>query len=359
MQKQMKAWQLDRLGGTLRLIDVAIPEARPGTVVVKVEASALLSYLQAYVEGRLPAYSAPERPFILGTNGVGIVHAVGRDVWHLKPGQRVVLSPHLVAGENVEDPAQILIGLTAFGAGAKAVQADWPDGMHAEYVVLPKGVVTPADGLDHLSAPQLVTAMRCLVVLGGLQRGRLAAGETVVVTGASGTFGSAAVLVALALGAGRVIAAGRNERSLAAIATAGGARVTALALTGDAHADAKRLRDIAGGAHLAFDMIGQAGDPNATLAALHSLRRDGRLVLMGSMTVPLPIPYNDVMRNNWELIGHFMYPQDAPRRLLDLVRARLLDLTAIKPRVLPLDQLPEAMKLSSTADALECVIVTS
>jgi alcohol dehydrogenase len=106
-------------------------------------------------------------------------------------------------------------------------------------------------------------------------------------------------------------------------------------------------------------MIGQASDPNATLAALHSLRRDGRLVLMGSMTVPLPIPYNDVMRNNWELIGHFMYPQDALRRLLDLVRARLLDLTAIKPRVLPLDQLPDAMKLSSTADSLECVVVTS
>jgi D-arabinose 1-dehydrogenase-like Zn-dependent alcohol dehydrogenase len=35
--------------------------------------------------------------------------------------------------------------------------------------------------------------------------------------------------------------------------------------------------------------------PNATLAALHSLRRGGRLVLMGSMTTDLPIPYTTVM----------------------------------------------------------------
>jgi NADPH:quinone reductase-like Zn-dependent oxidoreductase len=40
----MKAWQLDRLGGTLALRDVAMPEPRPGTVRVRIEATALLSY---------------------------------------------------------------------------------------------------------------------------------------------------------------------------------------------------------------------------------------------------------------------------------------------------------------------------
>ena len=50
----MKAWRLDRLGGTLRLEDMPIPEPRPGGIVVRIEASALMSYLKAYVEGRLP-----------------------------------------------------------------------------------------------------------------------------------------------------------------------------------------------------------------------------------------------------------------------------------------------------------------
>src|SRR5882762_9141239 len=106
----MKAWQLDGLGGELRLRDVRTPDPRPGSVLVRIEASALMSYLKAYVEGKLPVYHPPPGRFTIGTNGVGVVEAVGRDVWHLKPGQRVVLSSHFVAAENVEDPAQVLIG---------------------------------------------------------------------------------------------------------------------------------------------------------------------------------------------------------------------------------------------------------
>ena len=53
---------------------------------------------------------------------------------------------------------------------------------------------------------------------------------------------------------------------------------------------------------------------------------------MGSMTVDLPIPYTQVMLNNWEILGQFMYPASAYRRLVDLVRAGLLDLAAIRPR---------------------------
>jgi hypothetical protein len=58
--------------------------------------------------------------FTIGTNGVGFVEAVSRDVWHIKPGQRVLISSHFVARDNVDDPGQILIGLTA-GAGADAM----------------------------------------------------------------------------------------------------------------------------------------------------------------------------------------------------------------------------------------------
>jgi alcohol dehydrogenase len=133
----MKAWRLDRLGGSLSFEVVAVPEVRAGSVLVRIEASALMSYLKEYVEGKLPAYNPPKWTFTPGSNGVGVVHAIGRDVWHLNPGERVVLSPHLVAPENVEEPAQILIGLTAFGPGAEAVQADWRDGTLAEYALMP------------------------------------------------------------------------------------------------------------------------------------------------------------------------------------------------------------------------------
>jgi alcohol dehydrogenase len=353
----MKAWQLERPGGELRFNDVRTPEPRPGSALVRIEASALMSYLKAYVEGKLPIYNPPPGPFTIGTNGVGVVEAVGRDVWHLKPGQRVVLSSHFVAPENVEDPAQVLIGLTS-SPDAAQVLADWPDGTLAEYALMPVEALTPAEGLDEFDATQLVTIGRCIIPFGGLLRGRLAAGETLVVNGATGAYGTAAVLVAVAMGAAHIIAAGRKSRALEAVARAGGPRVSTVTLTGDVQKDASALREAAGGgAHMAFDMVGQARDPNSTLAALHSLHRGGRLVLMGSMTTDLPISYTTLMLNSWEIIGQFMYPASAYQRLLDLLRSGLLDISAIRPRVYPLAALPEAMEAATTAGNLECIVM--
>jgi alcohol dehydrogenase len=221
----MKAWRLDGLGGTLSFTDVPVPEIRPGSVLVRIEASALMSYLKAYVAGQLPMYSPPKGAFTPGTNGVGVVQEVGRDVWHIKPGQRVVLWPPFIAGENVEEPAQILVGLTAFGPCAEQVQADWRDGTLAEYALMPKACVTPADGLSEINSAQLSVAMRYIVPFGGLLRGRLTAGETLVVTAATGAYGSAAVLLAIAMGAGGIVAAGRNAAALEALSRAGGPRV--------------------------------------------------------------------------------------------------------------------------------------
>jgi alcohol dehydrogenase len=199
---------------------------------------------------------------------------------------------------------------------------------------------------------------RFIVPYGGLLRGRLSAGETVVMTGATGAYGTAAVLLALAMGAARVVAAGRSAAALDVVAKIAASRIVPVRLAGDARADTAALREAAGGgADLAFDMVGQAGDANATLAALNSLRRGGRLVLMGSMTVPLTLSYSDIMRNNWEIIGQFMYPASAYRRLIGLLRAGLLDIGPIRPRCFPLAALPEAMEASAGAGNLECVVV--
>lgn len=354
----MRAWQLERLGGALELNDLPVPEPRPGSVVVRVEASSLMSYIKDYVDGKLPIYNPPKGKFIPGGNAVGVIHAVGRDVWHLKPGQRVVLSSHFVAQENVETPAQILIGITAHGPVAEEVQADWHDGALAEYALWPASAVTPAQDLDHIDSVHLAVLVRYVIPFGGLLRGRLAAGETVIISGATGAYGTAAVFVALAMGAGRVVAVGRDVRRLEAVTALAGHRVVPVAVTGEIHSDVEKIKTAAhGAAHMAFDMVGAARDPNMTLAALRSLSREGRLVLMGSMTVPLPIPYTEVMLNGWEIIGQFMYPKEPYRRLLDLVRLGQLDVSAIRPRVFSLKELPEAMQAAATAGNLECVVI--
>ena len=152
-----------------------------------------------------------------------------------------MLSPHFVAGENVEDPAQILIGLTAMGAGTAAMQADWRDGTLAEFALVPAATVTPAEGLDAVPAAQLAVLKRAIVPYGGLLRGRLTAGETLLVNGATGAYGIAAVLLGLALGAARVVAAGRNAAALDALANAAGPRVVPVRLSSDLQADVDSL----------------------------------------------------------------------------------------------------------------------
>ncbi len=352
----MKAWRLEKLGGRLALEDIPTPEPRTGSVLVQVEASALMSYLKAYVDGKLPFYNPPQRPFTIGTNAVGTIEAVGDGVYALKPGQRVIVSSHVVARENVADPTQILMGLTA-SADASPMLDRWGDGMLAEYAVAPTEVVTPLDGLELCEAVELVAMSRFVVPYGGLLRGRLAAGETLVVNGATGAYGTAATLLGVAMGAGRIVALGRDAEALNRLAEATGPRVTPVPLTGESRADAAKIRERAGdGAHIAFDMVGGATDPRSTLAALMSLRRGGRLVLMGSMTVDLPLPYTAIMLNDWEILGQFMYPTGAYTRLVQLVRAGLLDLGKLKPRVFPLAALPEAMNAAAEAGSLEYVV---
>jgi alcohol dehydrogenase len=80
-----------------------------------------------------------------------------------------------------------------------------------------------------------------LVPYGGFLAANLRAGETVLVSGATGNFGSAAVAVALAMGAGCVIAPGRNETVLRDLARRFGPRLRPVKLTGDEVEDRKRM----------------------------------------------------------------------------------------------------------------------
>lgn len=357
--RTMKAWKLDRLGGRLEFVDVPVPEARPGSVLIRVETQSLMSYLKPYVGGALKAYRAPE-DFTPGGNAIGVIEAVGADVWHLKAGQRVVVSSHLVARENVQEPGQILMGVTSPGGVGDALQRSWKDGTLAEYALFPAQSVTPIEGLEDYDLPQLTAITRCIVPYGGLVRGRLAAGETVIVDGATGAYGAAAVLVALAMGASRVVAAGRNKEILDQLTKAGGPRVSPVVLSGDVQKDTAALRDAAGGgAQLAFDMVGNAKDPNSTLSALGALYRGGRIVLMGSGTAPIPLNYLQMMFNNLEVIGNFMHPQNAYLSLIAMVRSGQLDLRWIKPTTFALFGLDRAMEAAAKAGSLELVVVTS
>ena len=99
-------------------------------------------------------------------------------------------------------------------AAALALQARWRDGVFAEIAHWPAACVTPLDGLDDRPATELIGLAKLIVPFGGLQRTGLRGGQTIIINGASGYFGSGAVMLAVAMGAGRVVAVGRKREAL-------------------------------------------------------------------------------------------------------------------------------------------------
>lgn len=355
----MKAWRLEKAGGRLALEDLPAPEVRPGAVRVRMEAAPVLSYLGDVLSGKLASYRFPAQPFTPGTNGVGVVDAVGPEVYHLRPGQRVVLNPHLSADERVAEPAQILIGLTSVSSDSGPLQSDWPHGTLGEMALMPASVLTPVPDGAGVPLERLALMGKFAVPCGGLAEIGLAAGETLIVNGASGYFGSAAVLLGVALGAARIVAAGRDAASLGRVVGKAGRRAIAVPLTGDVAADVRALRDAAGGgAHAAIDLVGRATDAAATLATLRALGRGGRMCLMGSLTVPLALDYGELLHNDWTLRGRFMYPPGAIARLIAMAGAGTLDLGAVELTRHPLRDLPAALEAAAAVRGLGAVVVT-
>lgn len=353
-----KAWRLHALGD-LRFEDMPTTTPADDGITVRIEAAMVLSYLGKVLSGTIP-YSLPPLPFIPGTNAVARVIAAGSSLTHLTPGDRVFLSPHLRADVPDREPAQILVGLTRMAdtPATRALQERWRDGVFTETAHWPAACATPLRGLDDRDAIELIGLAKLIVPFGGLQRANLKGGQTIIINGATGYFGSGAVMVALAMGAARVVAVGRNATALTALRAAFGERVVPAVVTGDAATDPGLIRAAAGGtADVALDLLGNAKSTATTLSSLRALKRGGRLVIMGSADVPLEISFREMLANDWEVVGQFMYDRTAPADLATLAAAGLLDLSKIRVKRFPLAQLREAIDAAATMQGLDLTAV--
>jgi len=353
-----KAWRL-HAHNDLRFDEVETPKPAPDGVLVKIEAGMVLSYTNKLLSGALP-YSLPAMPFVPGTNAIGRVIAIGESVAHVKIGDRVFLSPHLRGDVPDGEPPQILIGLTAMGASDATLQLQsrWRDGVFAEVAHWPAACITPLIRLEQMPATELIGLAKLIVPFGGLQRSGLRGGDTIIINGATGYFGSGAVLLALAMGAARVVAVGRKQDALETLRNGLGPRVIPAVVTGDAVHDLAIIRTAAGGgADVALDLLGNARSTSTTLSSLRALKRGGRLVLMGSADVPLALSFGEMLANDWEVVGQFMYDRTAPGQLAALAADGLLDLTKIIVTPFPLVDFPRAVDAAALMQSLDLTAV--
>ena len=232
----MKAIRVHKFGGpeVLQLDDVADPKAGPGQVLVEIKAAGV-NPVDTYVRSGNYAI-LPQLPYVPGADGAGVVKAVGDGVTRLRPGERVWVARQAGYASLVAAEAAMVHPLPAalsFGQGAA--------------VGVPYG--TAYRGLHH--------------------RGHGQPGETLLVHGASGGVGIAAVQLGVAHGM-TVIGTGGTERGRKLVAEQGAHHV----LDHTSPDYPKRLMEITGnrGADVILEM----------LANVNLLARFGRIVVIGN-----------------------------------------------------------------------------
>lgn len=330
----MKAMLSTAVGGpeSLVLTEVADPVAGPGEVVLQVKACGV-NYPDVLIIQDLYQFK-PQRPFAPGGEVSGIVESVGEGVTSLKVGQRVIGSA--VAGGMAEKlcvPAERCIPI--------------PDSMPF------------AD-----AAAFILTYGTSYYAL--KNRGHLQPGETLLVLGAAGGVGIAAIELAKAMGA-KVIAATSSQEKLD-LALAHGADSGCIYPSGPFDkAGEKELGEVfknacgKKGADVIYDPVGGA----YTEAALRSIAWEGRHLVVGFPSGIAKLPLNLTLLKSCQVVGVFWGAWAArDRAAFAQANAELLDLYtkgAIKPEIsktFPLAEAGDAIAWLAGRKAMGKVIVT-
>lgn len=298
----------------LVLAEVDTPAPQHGQVLVKVEAAGV-NYPDTLIIQDKYQFKPP-LPFTPGGELAGTVAAVGGGVARVAAGQRV-------------------IGFTGWGA-------------FAEYAVVPQDRVIPMpDGMPFdVAGSFLMTYGTCHHALA--DRAQLRAGETVLVLGAAGGIGLAAIEIAKALGA-RVIAAASSSDKLRSCVERGADEVIDYE-SEDLRARIKEMTRGHGVDVVCDPVGGRFSEP-----ALRSMAWRGRFLVIGFTAGDIPrLPLNLPLLKGCSIVGVFF--GDYLRREPNHAQSDLRDLMALyrQGQIKPL--VSASYPLDKTADALEALM---
>lgn len=251
----------DDLSG-LALREQAVRPPGPGEVAVRMRAAAL--NFPDLLMSRGGYQVKPALPFVMGLEGAGEIEAIGEGVEGLRIGQRV--SPSASGGTITQ---------------RKLIRAD--------------GLTAVPEGFDFAEgAAWRVGALTAWVAL--VRRGALQPGETLLVHGATGGMGVAAVQLGRHLGA-TVIATGTSDAKLAQLAAHGADHV--INVKGGFREQVKALTG-GRGADVIYDPVG--GD--VFDESLRAIAFNGRLLLIGFASGRIPtVAVNTVLIKQFSVIG--------------------------------------------------------
>ncbi len=325
----MDAWILDESPGTYRWGSVPDPQPGPGEVRVRVVASAL-NHMDLWVTRGMPR---PPLPHVPGCDVAGFIDAVGEGVTHLAEGDEVVVNPAVSPIEDI-----IALGNDAPMGSGFMIYGEHCWGGHATFAVAPaRNVVRRPAGRswEECAAYPLayLTAYRML------RRGRLAAGETLLVVG----IGSGVSCAALALGKAMGAVVHVTSRSEAK-------RAQALAMGADAAHDSA-----APTWPVQADVVVESVGPATWEQSVRSLRPGGRLVVCGGTSGPkVEVNLPRLFFKQFEIIGSSM---GSYQEFAEVTRLVAQGLPVQVDEVLPLADYPQALSRLEHGDQLGKIVL--
>ena len=356
LPETFKALQFTSNTSPPSIVDLPTPRPGAGTIIVRPLYSNIVAYANdIFTNGNPRGYHYP-LPLVPGSSSVGRVAAVPDDTKTLRPGQLVWTD--IVVRARDDPDAKILHGLhEGFTEGSRALMSgEWRNGSWADLFQI------PAENVHILDEEALIKKLGynmedlgflgvLAVPYGGLRDVALRPGETILIAPATGAFGGAAVHVALALGAGKVIAMGRNKGVLAELKALAPERVEVVEMSGDTATDTAALAPH-GPLDVYFDMSPpNAGKSGHFKAGLATLRPGGRMGIMGGVSGDVELPYAQIMFKGLTLKGTYMYSREQVHELIKMVETGVLKIgSKAGMRVMgkyPLEQWSEAFETAS------------
>jgi NADPH:quinone reductase-like Zn-dependent oxidoreductase len=328
----MKAVRFHEHGGpeVLRYETAHDPECGPGEALIEVRAASI-NHLDLLVRRGLPGMRF-DLPHIPGADAAGVVRAVGDSVGTIEVGQRVTINPGFSCGR---------CEFCAAGNGSQCLSfrvfGEHTDGTYAELIAVPEYNVLPIPehvGFEDAAAAPLVflTAWSMMITKGQIQPG-----EDVLVLGAGGGVGTAAIQIAHLAGC-RVWAAAGSEEKLKRARQLGADEL--INYRTEEFDRVVRDRTAKRGVDVVVDYVGA----DTWVRSLRAARRGGRILTCGATTGPTPqTDLRHIFFRQLRIIGSTMGSAKDFHDVMKLVFSGRL--RPVVDRVMPLGEAAEAHRL--------------
>lgn len=353
MTKTMRAARLHTVGGDFQIDNIPVPEVRPNDVLVEVRAAGVVPNLRNVITHWpewFPFLPLPKLPAIYGLDSAGVVAQVGSQVRSgIKPGDRVYVNPGLSCGtcracrrgDHIHCADYTFMGYFGFGPGAQHLYEDYPYGGFGQFMVAPAANLVKLP--DAVTFEQAARFGYLGTAYSALRKAEMSAGQTVLIDGGTGTLGVGGVILALAMGATKVFATGRNEELLRKLRSIDPKRIQTIALGSQKTQEVVMDVTDGYGVDVVIETLGPNADVQNVVASLEALRRGGKAVNVSGVSATIPVDPFPLMCLQKSLIGSNWFTPAEGEDMALMAEAGTLNLGVLEHERFSLDQVNEAI----------------